>query len=140
MVAIALSIVAASTHHHDLATATREASTIIYLVLTVLQTYQTLMLIRCELAEYIRVSALTTFAGRHGSFILALMSTLLLVRQAFATATMSNLSKEYDEKLWYPLIALPELLCVVLFSLPGLIPTTSKAELPEYSLSKTDSR
>jgi hypothetical protein len=53
----------------------------------------------------------------------------LLIREAFATATINNPVQAGKEGLWYPLSALMELLAVVLFTVPGLVP--SKAELVE---------
>ncbi|KAL0575950.1 hypothetical protein V5O48_006020 [Marasmius crinis-equi] len=140
--AVVMGIVAASSDNQATAKSLREASILVFLVLTVLQTYQTIVLIRCEQSqsEYLRVSSMATFGARHGSFILAAMSALLLVREAFTTATMANVSKQNQESLWYPLVALPELLCVALYALPGLIPTKSKEELPEYSLHRASSQ
>ena len=60
--------------------------------------------------------------------ILLLVSLLLLVREAFATATISNSLKQNNEHLWYPLIALPEIIAVVLYATPGLVPRRN--ELP----------
>ncbi|KAK1224547.1 hypothetical protein PQX77_012559 [Marasmius sp. AFHP31] len=140
-VAIVLSIVSSSSDDPDLANTLRKASVVIYLVLTVLQAYQSVILLKCENSEreYPRVSAMTTFGGRNGSFILMAIAVLLLIRQAFATATMSNLAKQYQEHLWYPLLALPEFLCVVLYALPGLIPMKTEAELPQYNLTERHS-
>jgi len=60
--------------------------------------------------------------------ILLLVSVLLLVREAFATATINNAQKQNTENLWYPLIALPEILAVILYATPGLVPRRN--ELP----------
>jgi hypothetical protein len=54
---------------------------------------------------------------------------LLLVREAFAAATVHNPAQADKEALWYPLSALPELLAVLLFAVPGLVP--SRAEMVE---------
>lgn len=54
--------------------------------------------------------------------ILLLVSLLLLVREAFVTATINNGLKQNSEHLWYPLIALPEILAVILYATPGLVP------------------
>ena len=62
------------------------------------------------------------------TFILLLIAVLLLMREAFLVATFDNLTKQLNEAFWYPLVALPELLAVILYSTPGLVPT--KAELP----------
>ena len=78
---------------------------------------------------------MTRFGERYGSFILTAISALLLVRQGFITGTMSNVEKQYQEHLWYPLLALPEFLCVVLYGIPGLIPSQKPdPELPQYSM------
>jgi hypothetical protein len=55
------------------------------------------------------------------------MLLLLLVREAFTAATVNNPAQAGKERLWYPLSALPELLAVMLFAVPGLVP--SKAAL-----------
>jgi len=68
------------------------------------------------------------FGTKHGIFILVVISILLLIREAFTAATMANTSKLYQENLWYPLLATPEVLAVMLYSIPGLVP--SKNELP----------
>jgi hypothetical protein len=69
------------------------------------------------------------FGARHGIFLLAPIMICLLIREAFATATIKNSAQSGKEALWYPLSALPEILAVVLFTAPGLVP--SKAELVE---------
>ncbi|KAK7040390.1 hypothetical protein VNI00_009867 [Paramarasmius palmivorus] len=109
-----------------------DVSTIIFLVLTVLQTLQTAVLIRAEGDETEYNGRATTSAGaKYGSFIFAAISLLLLVRQVFFTATLSNLPKQNNEHFWYPLVATTEFICVVLFATPGLIPPKQNMkELP----------
>lgn len=68
------------------------------------------------------------FGARYGIYVLCLISLLLLTRQAFFVATANNAAKQNDENWWYPLAAVPELVSVVLFAVPGLVP--SRAELP----------
>ena len=65
-----------------------------------------------------------SFGKKHGNFILLAISLLLLVRQAFVTATMTprTRSKQFNEHFWYPLVAAPELLAVLLYTTPGLVP------------------
>lgn len=60
--------------------------------------------------------------------ILLLVSLLLLVREAFATATVNNVLKQNTEHFWYPFIAVPEIVAVVLYATPGLVPR--RDELP----------
>lgn len=37
--------------------------------------------------------------------------------------------QQNEEKLWYPLVALPEVLAVILFAVPGFVP--ARNEIPE---------
>ena len=72
---------------------------------------------------------------RYGNYILLVISLLLVVRESFATATVKNSAKQNNEHFWYPFLAVPEILVVVLFSTPGLVPRQD--EVPEYSLADT---
>lgn len=65
----------------------------------------------------------------YGIFILLAIAILLLTREAFYAGTESDLSKQNDEKLWYPLSALTEYVAAALFLIPGLVP--ARNELPE---------
>ncbi|KAK0473869.1 hypothetical protein IW261DRAFT_1552854 [Armillaria novae-zelandiae] len=109
--------------------ALRKASIIIFLVLTVLQAYQTVVLVRREMDDDYHTIHAKAFGEKHGSFILCAISVLLIVREAFLTATISNTKAASNEHLWYPLVALPEILAVILYCAPGLIPPRS--ELPQ---------
>ncbi|KAF9477865.1 hypothetical protein BDN70DRAFT_880635 [Pholiota conissans] len=103
--------------------AMRTASTIIFLVLTILQAFQTFMLAQMEIATRGREKRDNeSFGARHSMSILFIGAALLLVREIFATATMTNLAKQNDEHFWYPLMATPEILVVALMSIPGLVP------------------
>ncbi|PPR04611.1 hypothetical protein CVT24_011739 [Panaeolus cyanescens] len=68
------------------------------------------------------------FGQSYGAQILCLVSFLLLVREAFNTGTVQDSKRGNEEQLWYPFVALPEVLAVVLFMIPGLVPM--KTELP----------
>lgn len=68
---------------------------------------------------------------RHGNVILLLISVFLLIRETFAMATVTNAAKQDNEHLWYPLLALPEILAVILYTTRGLVPR--RDELPSYS-------
>lgn len=72
---------------------------------------------------------------RYGNYILLVISLLLVVREAFATATVNDSAKQDNEHLWYPFLAVTEFFVVVLFSTPGLVPRQD--EVPEYSLTDT---
>ncbi|KAF9463434.1 hypothetical protein BDZ94DRAFT_611186 [Collybia nuda] len=120
------------------------ASTIMFLVLVALLAYQTFILARLELKGGGYKQSTRTFAAKYGMYILLLISVLLLIREAFATATMNDLSKQNNEHFWYPLVALPEVLAVLLYTTPGLIPSRAEMQaarrpkviLPNFSTSK----
>ena len=58
---------------------------------------------------------------KSGAWVLCLLVTLLLIREVYLTATIGSISRQ-KEASWYPLAALPELLAVGLFAVPGLVP------------------
>ncbi|KAK0183703.1 hypothetical protein F5146DRAFT_940729, partial [Armillaria mellea] len=124
---VALGIAGITTESNDPTSSTgsalRKASVIIFLVLTILQAYQTIVLVRREMDDG------QSFGEKHGSFILCAISVLLIVREAFLTATISNTKTASNEHFWHPLVALPEILAVILYCAPGLVPPRS--ELPE---------
>ncbi|KAF8888342.1 hypothetical protein BD779DRAFT_1800329 [Infundibulicybe gibba] len=93
---------------------------------TILQAYQTLRVVRAESGAYRRGNE--SWGVKHGGYILCAISLLLLIREAFATATSSDAAKQNSEHFWYPLTALPEILAVALYATPGLVPPRS--ELP----------
>jgi hypothetical protein len=72
---------------------------------------------------------------RYGNYILLVISLLLVIRESFATATVSNSAKQDNEHFWYPFLAVTEFVVVVLFSTPGLVPRQD--EVPDYSLADT---
>lgn len=59
---------------------------------------------------------------QYGNYILVITSILLIIREVFSVATVTNTAQLYNEHLWYPLIALPEILVVILYVTPGLVP------------------
>ncbi|CAA7260716.1 unnamed protein product [Cyclocybe aegerita] len=111
------------------ANALRKTSTIIFLVLTILQAFQTVYFAWMELRDPQRYMDIDEpFGKRHAIFILVPISLLLLIREIFLTATINNPRKQIQESLWYPFVALPEILAVILYTIPGLIP--ARKELP----------
>lgn len=120
----------------------RIISTIMFLVLTVLQAFQTFLLARMELSsmyipffnqvlhvpdahDYTAKGVkrdYESFGSRHSMTILSLGALLLLVREVFYTATITNTAKQNEEHFWYPLVAVPEILVVILSATPGLVP------------------
>jgi len=97
----------------------RKVSVIIFLVVTALLALHTVALVREEQAARRRGSVPPGAA--HGGYILCLVVILLLVREIYLTATIGNISRQ-NEPVWYPLAALPELIAVFLFAVPGLVP------------------
>jgi hypothetical protein len=116
--------------------ALRKASVVVFLVLTVIQVLQTLVLMRAERQDQDPLkNASSSFGATHASFLFGIISILLLIREIFTIATISDIAKANNEHFWYPLIAVPELLCVILFAIPGMIPPKVipvEKELPLY--------
>lgn len=69
--------------------------------------------------------------------ILLGIALLLVLREGFFIGTLGALEQQRKESLWYPLSALPELLAVVLFATPGLIPLKRKETEHEMGYNKT---
>jgi len=107
----------------------KKVSSIMFLVLCILLFVQTVftMLRESEISEKAAIG--NTPGQRHGIKILAVIAVLLLIKEAFFTATLNNPSAQYNEKLFYPLSATPELIAIVLFTIPGLVPMGS-SDLP----------
>ncbi|KAJ3926277.1 MAG: hypothetical protein NXY57DRAFT_1029601 [Lentinula lateritia] len=114
---------ASSDPSSSIGTSLREASAIIFLVLTVFQVLQTLVLIKAEHEgkDHLEYTS-TSFGTKHASLLFGIISLLLLIREIFTVVTINNIAKANNEHLWYPLIALPEILCVLLYTIPGVIP------------------
>ncbi|KAF8061793.1 hypothetical protein FPV67DRAFT_296475 [Lyophyllum atratum] len=109
----------------------RIASTVIFLVLTIVVGYLTVLLARIELAlsrNGYSTATSRTLGHRYGAYILCVIALLLLVHEVFTTATVGNYAKQYNEHFWYPLYALPEIVAVFLYATPDLVPPRS--ELP----------
>ncbi|KAJ7254231.1 hypothetical protein C8J57DRAFT_1473646 [Mycena rebaudengoi] len=120
-----------------------DASTYIFLVVTIFIALLTLLVIRLErlLIHNAPSSTGTSYRGSH-HLILSAIATLLLLRMLFHAATVhqratngqNTISQATDgikhtaqgnEHLWYPLSPLPELLAALLFLAPGLVPLRS---------------
>ncbi|KAJ7337670.1 hypothetical protein DFH08DRAFT_1015007 [Mycena albidolilacea] len=104
----------------------RRASTILFLVLTLIQAVQTLLVFTRSGTQLPSIR----FGDRYGKHILALISLLLIVREVFMVSTINNSARQNKEGLWYPLVALPELLAVMCYSLSGLVP--ARADLQKH--------
>ncbi|KAI6132005.1 hypothetical protein EDD16DRAFT_666959 [Pisolithus croceorrhizus] len=76
-------------------------------------------------------SATRSAGGKYGIYLLIIIALLLVAREAFFAATISNPTAQDNEHLWYPLAALTELLAVGIFAVPGLVP--ARSEIPQDS-------
>jgi len=116
------------------------ASVAIFLALTVLQAVQTVILATSTISGrsqyYVRDK--DSIGIRYGNYILLIISVLLLVREIFAMATVTNAAKQDNEHLWYPLVAVPEIIVVTLYTTSGLVPRSD--ELPSYSPAATSAK
>ncbi|KAJ6588100.1 hypothetical protein B0H19DRAFT_1205772 [Mycena capillaripes] len=100
----------------------RRASTILFVVLTLIQAVQTALTFTASRMR----PASRRFGDRHGKYILGLISLFLVVREVFLVATIGNTTRQNEEVLWYPFVALPEVLAVVCYSISGLVPARSE--------------
>ncbi|KAJ3502772.1 hypothetical protein NLJ89_g8734 [Agrocybe chaxingu] len=128
LVAVVIGVVASSLSSGGSSDSTssvlRKASTAIFLVLTVLQAFQTIYLAQTRISEpELYKRAQKSFGARHGIFILVLISFLLLIREVFVAATIDDHVKQNNEHFWYPLLVVPEILAVILYAIPGLVPS-----------------
>lgn len=64
----------------------------------------------------------------HGMKILLFTGLFLAVREAFYAVTLNNIPRQQEEKLFYPFAAGTELIAVLTFLIPGIVPP--KHELP----------
>ncbi|KZT72458.1 hypothetical protein DAEQUDRAFT_705625 [Daedalea quercina L-15889] len=126
------------------ATALRSASVYIFLAVTCLLVIQALALSFATmrtLAKEPRTGQQQVYSpprqgrgparvgGTYGIFFLLIIAALLLAREAFYGATTHKSAQQTNEHLWYPLSAMTELIAVILFAVPGLIP--AQDELPQ---------
>ncbi|KAF8892341.1 hypothetical protein CPB84DRAFT_1683104 [Gymnopilus junonius] len=143
LIAVVLGIVSATQNdpQSSLATTLHKVSIIIFLILTALQLFQTVLLARMDLADGIpHRQGSNTFGRAYGIYILLFIAILLMVREVFTTATLGSPAKFYNEHFWYPLVAVPEILAVLCYSTPDLVPR--RDELPtssNYQLNNRDS-
>ncbi|KAJ7145210.1 hypothetical protein C8R43DRAFT_1130257 [Mycena crocata] len=122
-----------------------EASTYLFLVATVIIVLLTFFLIFLERSfrrAFAAAPAPTAIGNSQHHLILLIIATLLLLRILFYAATVHQRATgqqtstsqatsairrtaQGNEHLWYPLAALAELLVVLLFLAPGLVPLRS---------------
>jgi uncharacterized membrane protein AbrB (regulator of aidB expression) len=68
----------------------------------------------------------------HGIRILLVAGLILVVREVFYAATMNNIAKQEEEKLFYPFSAGTELVVVLMFAIPGLVPPKQRLVAMTY--------
>ncbi|KAF7319664.1 hypothetical protein HMN09_00307200 [Mycena chlorophos] len=110
----------------------RRASTVLFLVLTCIQALQTVLAFLNNPAD--PYAEKRRFGDQHGTYIIALISILILIREIFLTATVGNGARQNEERLWYPLVALPEVLAVLCYSISGLVPPRAELKRREREL------
>ncbi|OBZ65082.1 hypothetical protein A0H81_14930, partial [Grifola frondosa] len=101
----------------------RHASIYIFLVVSILLVIETFILSVSESTSGRTRIQGVPFGTSHGVYILSAIAGFILLREAFFAATTNNPAQQINEHFWYPLAALPELFAVVLFAVPGLVPT-----------------
>ncbi|KAJ7612333.1 hypothetical protein DFH06DRAFT_1147262 [Mycena polygramma] len=102
------------------------ASTIIFLVLTFIQALQTGFAFTGNGRPASR-----RFGDLNGKYILAIISILLIVREVFMAITVNNAARQDEELLWYPFVALPEVLAVLCYSISGSVPPRAELKKQE---------
>ncbi|KAF7329599.1 hypothetical protein MKEN_00222900 [Mycena kentingensis (nom. inval.)] len=110
----------------------RKASTILFIVLTAIQALQTALAFRDSRAQGYHhrhgASAAGAFGNRHGTYLLVLISLLLIIREVFLVAVINDASRQNNEAFWYPFVALTELLAVCCYAVPGLVPPRAEVK------------
>ncbi|KAI0090580.1 hypothetical protein BDY19DRAFT_904884 [Irpex rosettiformis] len=100
----------------------RHGSVYIFLVIAILLVFLTVDLAWEEHKAGTR-SAVGELGNRYALFLLTIIALMCLIREVFFVATTSNTKQQNNADLYYPLAALPELIAVCLFSVPGLVPS-----------------
>ncbi|KAF9021432.1 hypothetical protein BDZ89DRAFT_1199958, partial [Hymenopellis radicata] len=112
-VALGIAGITSSSEGDSSSSVLRQASVIVFLVLTGVQVYLTVKLILNESAYARHFPPVDHSLGvQHGSFILGAIAVLLLIRELFLAVTINDMKTSTDEHYWYPLVAIPEVLAV----------------------------
>jgi len=104
----------------------RKIAIYIFLVCSILVFLQTFFLARVEFSDDGYRGATRQIGSTFGIYFLLVISILLVVREAFFTATAGNTTEQNKEALWYPLAAVTEFIAVALYAIPGLVPDAPK--------------
>lgn len=135
---VGIALAMGTSGHSAIGNKLNQASTDIFLVVSILILLLTIFLIHLE-RKFRGTSGHTPAIGQsHHHLILTIIALLLLLRTIFYTVTVHERSqgkstslssfsrgKQSNEKLWYPLAALAELLVALLFLVPALVPVRS---------------
>ncbi|PPQ78965.1 hypothetical protein CVT25_002294 [Psilocybe cyanescens] len=98
-------------------------SSTLFMVLTLIQSFHTVIFARMELTkEHREVHHDHRFGEKYGVFILLMISVLYLISETFSMVTIQDDEQANNERLLYPLGFLPELVAVMLYAIPGLVP------------------
>ncbi|KZT03950.1 uncharacterized protein LAESUDRAFT_728655 [Laetiporus sulphureus 93-53] len=125
---------------YNTAISLRSASVYIFLAVTCLLVLNSMLLAAVTIKTYAKQPptqeqrGLSKLGATYGIFFLLAIAAMLFTREAFYAATEHHTSEQINEKLWYPLSALTELIAVMLFAVPGLVP--SRKELPKEETSE----
>lgn len=107
----------------------RKISIIIFVVVAALLVIHTLFAIVAERKAAPYEKSYGSSLGQvHGMKILLFTGLFLALREAFYVATLNNIPRQQEEKLFYPFAAGTELIAVLTFLIPGIVPP--KHELP----------
>ncbi|THG94507.1 hypothetical protein EW026_g6982 [Hermanssonia centrifuga] len=109
--------------------ALRETALYIFLVVVCVLNALTLLLAADERRVGVWEWDHVAFGERYGILILLVIALMCLTREAYLVSTTSNLATQDNAAAFYPLAALPEFIAVMMFMVPGLVP--SKIELLE---------
>ncbi|KAJ6588101.1 hypothetical protein B0H19DRAFT_1300596 [Mycena capillaripes] len=112
----------------------RKASIAIFFALTAIQGIQTLWYFKEKnYCSYLPELDERPFGDRNGRYLLCIISILMLVREVFLISTLNNSVRQNEEQLWYPLVALPEFLAVVCYSVSGLVPSRAALKAARHA-------
>lgn len=109
----------------------RNASVYIFFGISVLLALQML------LVAYRELITPSPTGLRYIAPLLAAHMMCLMTRECFQTATSNYSSDQIKEALWYPLVAVPELLAVSILAIPGIVPEDTLRSTEEVPVSDT---
>jgi hypothetical protein len=101
----------------------RKISVVIFLAVSLLMVFHTsLSLVAESKSSRAEKTYPHSFGHTHGMKVLLITGLFLTLREVFYVATMNNLAKQEEEKLFYPFAAGTELIAVLTLLVPQLVP------------------